>query len=148
MKFAWTEEQQMFQEALRSALSKECTAAQVRAAWAAEEGRSPGLWEKLVELGLVGMLVPESLGGLGMSALEVALSYLGEHPPEPDVEATAVGRALSELQDPASLVARIIACGLAGDPVEGEPHESNKMLLVNLTKAEKDEEKWEKADHA
>jgi alkylation response protein AidB-like acyl-CoA dehydrogenase len=57
-------------------------------------GRVPGLWDQLVEMGVVGMLAPESVGGLGMTMVDLIL-ILEETGrcalPEPIVETAAMG---------------------------------------------------------
>src|SRR5438105_7812379 len=52
MRFAFTEDQLAFRDAARDLLQKECPPHAVRAAWDNETGRVPGLWEKLVDMGL------------------------------------------------------------------------------------------------
>jgi len=94
MDFRFTEDQLDFQASLRKALEKECTAEQIRALWRTETGRSRERWAKLAELGLLGLLVPEPYGGLGMG--EVDLVLLLEETgraalPEPVLETAAVG---------------------------------------------------------
>lgn len=94
MDFRFTEDQVQLQASLRKALEKECTAEGLRALWDTETGRSRERWGKLAELGLLGLLVPEEHGGLGMS--EVDLVLLLEETgraalPEPVLETAAVG---------------------------------------------------------
>ena len=57
MRFAFTEDQEMFREAIAEMLTKECTHEAVEAAWSGETGRVPGLWDKLAEMGIVGLTV-------------------------------------------------------------------------------------------
>jgi alkylation response protein AidB-like acyl-CoA dehydrogenase len=94
MRFAFTDDQVVFRDAVRELLDKECTPAHVRAAWTNESGRVPGLWEKLVEMGVVGMLAPEADGGLGLTMVDLVL-ILEETGrcavPEPIVETAAYG---------------------------------------------------------
>jgi alkylation response protein AidB-like acyl-CoA dehydrogenase len=73
MRFAFTDDQLAFAGAVRDLLARECTADVVRDAWGREDGRVPGLWPKLAEMGVVGMLAPEGVGGLGMSELDLVL---------------------------------------------------------------------------
>jgi alkylation response protein AidB-like acyl-CoA dehydrogenase len=132
MRFAFTPDQLLFRDSLRAVLAKECTPAVVRAAWSREDGRAPGLWATLAELGVVGLTAPESSGGLGMGALDLALllEECGRVAlPEPIVETTAVAvPLLAELgrEDDLASVARgesVIAVGLedAGDYVTYAP---------------------------
>ncbi len=50
MHFDFSEDQLLFQRAVRDFLEKECTPARVRGLWATETGRSRSLWKKLAEL--------------------------------------------------------------------------------------------------
>jgi len=59
MRFGFTDDQVAFRDAVRDLLEQECTPAHVRTAWTNETGRIPGLWDKLVEMGVIGMLAPE-----------------------------------------------------------------------------------------
>ena len=94
MRFAFTEDQITFRDAVREFLDKECTPAHLRDAWTNETGRIPGLWEQLVDMGVVGMLAPEASGGLGLTMLDLVL-ILEETGrcalPEPIVETAAFG---------------------------------------------------------
>lgn len=94
MQFQFTEDQRGFQDSVRKFLDKACTPAHIRALWQTESGRSPELWSKLAEIGVLGLLVPEAYGGLGSS--EVDLVLLLEEAgraalPEPVTETAAVG---------------------------------------------------------
>jgi alkylation response protein AidB-like acyl-CoA dehydrogenase len=94
MRFAFTDDQLAFRDAVRDLLEKECTAAQVRDAWMNETGRVPGLWDQLVEMGIVGMLAPEAEGGLGLTFVDLVLilEETGRYAvPEPIVETAAAG---------------------------------------------------------
>jgi alkylation response protein AidB-like acyl-CoA dehydrogenase len=97
MHFDFSEDQLLTQRNVRSALEKECSPELVRRLWSTETGRSKDLWRALVDLGLIGALVPERLGGLGLD--EVDLVLLLEETgraalPEPIVETAAVGAGL------------------------------------------------------
>jgi alkylation response protein AidB-like acyl-CoA dehydrogenase len=94
MRFAFTDDQVAFRDAVRDLLEKECTAAHVRAAWTNDTGRVPGLWEQLRDMGVVGMLAPETDGGLGLTMVDLVLilEETGRHAvPEPIVETAAFG---------------------------------------------------------
>jgi alkylation response protein AidB-like acyl-CoA dehydrogenase len=94
MRFAFSREQTMFRDTARDVLCKHCPPGAVRAAWAEPSGRVPGLWQRLAEVGIVGLTVPEALGGLGLGELDLVL-VLEEAgraaAPEPLLETTAVG---------------------------------------------------------
>jgi alkylation response protein AidB-like acyl-CoA dehydrogenase len=73
MRFAFTDDQKLFAEGLRDLLAKECTPAQVRAAWDDGAGHDFTLWNHLGEMGVFGMLVPEAAGGLGGTEIDLVL---------------------------------------------------------------------------
>jgi len=73
MRFAFTDDQKLFAEGLRDLLAKECTPAHVRAAWDGGAGHDVALWDRLAEMGVFGMLVPEAAGGLGGTEVDLVL---------------------------------------------------------------------------
>ena len=94
MRFAFTDDQLAFRDAVRDLLEKECPPAVVRDAWTNADGRSGAAWDALGEMGVLGALVPEADGGLGLTELDVVL--LAEETgraalPEPFVEHVLVG---------------------------------------------------------
>ena len=102
MKFAFTDDQLAFRDAVRDLLDKECTPAHVRAAWTNATGRVPGLWEQLEAMGIVAMLAPESAGGLGLTMVDLVLilEETGRYAvPEPIVETAALGVPIVEHVD-------------------------------------------------
>ena len=67
MRFALSDDQAAFRDAVRELLAKECTPAVVRAAWDAPEGGlDRGVWQSLDAMGVLGLLVPEADGGMGL----------------------------------------------------------------------------------
>lgn len=128
MDFRFTDDQLNFRDSLRKALGKECTPEHVRALWGTDSGRSPDRWAKLAELGLLGLLVPEEHGGLGMN--EVDLVLLLEETgrvalPEPVVETAAVGGPL--LRD-THLAAQWLPKVAAGDAILTVGHPLNPFV--------------------
>ena len=73
MQFHFDEEKRLFQQSAREFFEGECTAERVRELWDGETGHSPELWNKLAELGLLGVLVPEDHGGLGLDETDFVL---------------------------------------------------------------------------
>ena len=93
MRFAFTDDQQLFADGLRDLLAKECTPAHVRAAWEEGTGHDAALWSRLGEMGVLGVLVPEEQGGFGGTDVDLVLllEELGKAAaPGPIVEHTAV----------------------------------------------------------
>ncbi len=116
MRFALTDDQLALRAALRELLHKECTPEALRLAWDSENGRIPGLWEHLAALGVTGLLVPESAGGLGLGDVDLAvvMEEAGRFAvPEP-LLGTIVGGSVTGVTD------QVVALGLEpGKLVEG-----------------------------
>jgi alkylation response protein AidB-like acyl-CoA dehydrogenase len=107
VRFSFTEDQLALRDAVRDLLAKECPPEVVRAAWPEPDadGQGPGagarstpeqlaaVWSHLAEMGVLGLLVPESNGGLGFDEVAAALvleetGYVAV--PHPVVEAVCV----------------------------------------------------------
>ena len=71
MRFAFTGDQLAFRDAVRDLLAKECTPETVRESWSS--GRTGRAWEALAEMGVLGMLAPESVDGLGLGTVDLVL---------------------------------------------------------------------------
>lgn len=92
MKFEFSEDQKLFQEAFSAVLSDKCDATVVRKVWETQN-RAEGLWEALAELGALGIQAPEEMGGLGFSEIELILlmEEAGRYAmPEPFLEHASV----------------------------------------------------------
>jgi alkylation response protein AidB-like acyl-CoA dehydrogenase len=93
MRFAFTDDQLAFRDAVRDLLARECPPAVVRRAWTNETGRSGAAWTYLGEMGVLGSLAPEPQGGLGLTLIDLVL-VLEESGyaalPDPIVEHAAV----------------------------------------------------------
>jgi alkylation response protein AidB-like acyl-CoA dehydrogenase len=104
MRFSFTDDQQLFRNAVRDLLAKECPPDEVRHAWTNHDGRRPELWATLGQMGVLGLPVAESYGGLGLSELDLVL-LLEETGrvalPDPIVDSVAVASPLlAELAPP------------------------------------------------
>jgi alkylation response protein AidB-like acyl-CoA dehydrogenase len=130
MRFALTDEQLAFAEAIRDLLTRECGPAALRAAWESDGGLIPGLWAKLAEMGVVGMLAPEGVGGLELGEVEltavlVEAGRAAAPAPLTDVAMVAVPaiRDHAQTDDAESILTRIcagtatIAVGLGGGQI-------------------------------
>ena len=78
MRFAFTADQIALADGVRAVLSDQCPPSVVRAVWddttdAASVRPAARLWRALADLGLIGALVPEEHGGLGLNELDVLL---------------------------------------------------------------------------
>lgn len=128
MRFAFTDDQLAFRDAVSDLLANECPPEVVRAAWPdgvdsagarkgegtrAEPERVERVWSTLAEMGVLGIAVSEDNGGLGMSELDWILiaeetGYAGL--PHPFVEtACVVAPLLDEIGDPHGVLGEMIA---------------------------------------
>lgn len=137
MRFAFTDEQLAFRDALADVLSKECPASVVRRAWTNADGPRGSAWAALGSMGVLGALVPEKQGGLGLTETDVVL--LAEETgrvalPEPFVEHVMVGAplvaGLADATADASAVVSGDALVTAGEPLA--PWAASADLVVVL----------------
>ncbi len=110
MEFTLDDAQQALQQTVRAMLAEQVPSSAVRQMVDDDRAMSDDLWDRMVELGWVGLLVPEAQGGAGMGLLEmmVVLEEMGRLPlPGPfyssAVLATLASRALG-LDDRLALV--------------------------------------------
>jgi alkylation response protein AidB-like acyl-CoA dehydrogenase len=75
MDLAFTEEQDLLRETIRSLLQKYSSPEIVRELEDTEPGYRLDLWEELGRQGLLGLTIPEGDGGSGMTALEQVILY-------------------------------------------------------------------------
>lgn len=140
MRFALTDEQIEFSEAVRGLLENTCTPDDVRSAWddavlagggnASGSGRVPAAWAALAEMGVLGIMAPETVGGLDMTDEDLAplLVEAGRFA-LPDPVAATAGVAVATLRAcaagpaaarAAELLAAIcegsVSCGVSFDP--------------------------------
>jgi len=74
MEFALTEEQRHFADSLRDLLRDHVTIEALRVHAETGDGFDADLWQRLTELGLPGLLVPERFGGSGLGVLDAAVA--------------------------------------------------------------------------
>lgn len=99
MHFAFTEHQLLFRDSVRALLTRECSPSVVRAAWDETAVGVVGPWASLAELGVLGGVLDERDGGLGLNDLDLVLvlEETGRAAlPGPIVEHTAVALRLLE----------------------------------------------------
>lgn len=132
MRFALSDEQIEFRDAVRGLLADTCTPDDVRAAWAdpvlagggpgGGNGTVPAAWSALGRMGVLGICVPEEHGGLAMTdedlvplLIEVGRSGL------PDPVSDTAGVAVGVLRDhaPVGLAAEWLPRIAAGEVVIG-----------------------------
>ena len=132
MRFSTTPEQELSRSALRELLRAQCTPSALRAAWTSDTGRIPGLWQRLAEIGLIGLLAPEAAGGAGLSEIELVLllEETGRAAlPEPVVEVAAVAVPLLAALPADERAARLLERTSAGDAAVAMAFEANPYVL-------------------
>ncbi len=73
MDYDLTEEQNILKESARRFLSERCPSNHVRAMAEDERGCTDDLWQKMAELGWMGLMIPEQYGGSGMDFLHLTV---------------------------------------------------------------------------
>jgi len=73
MDFALSEEQEMLRKSARDFLEQKCPKTLVREMESYEKGYPPALWQEMAGLGWMGLAFPESLGGSGMTLLDLCV---------------------------------------------------------------------------
>jgi len=73
MEFAITSDQRMIQESARAFLTDAASLERLRASLESEAGWDCDLWSGLGNLGFTGLMIPETYGGSGLGAVEMAL---------------------------------------------------------------------------
>lgn len=73
MDLSLNEEQQLLQDSARDFLRQECPTTHVRAMEEDALGYSPALWQKIVDLGWVGLMFPAQYGGSGYTFVELCV---------------------------------------------------------------------------
>jgi alkylation response protein AidB-like acyl-CoA dehydrogenase len=71
--FTFTQEQQMMAAAFRELLDDVCSPAELRRAAEEKNDESASRWRRIAELGLPGLLAPESCGGMGLTDIDFVL---------------------------------------------------------------------------
>ena len=74
MDFGLSDEQKLLEQTLRRLLADVAPPSRVREIMNGEAAHDPKLWAQLAELGVAGMLVPESQGGGGLALLDAAIA--------------------------------------------------------------------------
>jgi alkylation response protein AidB-like acyl-CoA dehydrogenase len=75
LNFALSDEQELLRKEARNFLDTECPKALVRKLESSDLGYSPELWQKMAELGWLGLIVPEEYGGVGGSLMDLAVLF-------------------------------------------------------------------------
>ncbi len=142
MNFTFSEEQQMVAGTVRELLAEASSGAALRQTLETTEKRSAARWRQLTELGIAGVLAPESAGGMGLAEQDLVLvaeecGYAGL--PEPIIEQAGVAvpmlAALADepgvgrwLEEAASGASRV-AIGHSINPFVADARDADVLLL-------------------
>ncbi|OIJ27352.1 acyl-CoA dehydrogenase family protein [Nocardioides luteus] len=110
MRFGRTPEQHAFSEALDDLLGAADVSSASRAWAAGDHSAGLKLWQRLAELGVTGLLVPEEHGGVGAGCADLAVAFerLGYHGvPGPWIESVAVAPQLLEGSDATTILSQV-----------------------------------------
>ena len=69
----FSEEQKLIKSSAKEFLEAEVPKDVVRELEESEEGYSPELWQKIAELGWIGLNIPEEYDGMGMNFLDLVI---------------------------------------------------------------------------
>ncbi len=126
MDFRFTEEQDMMAGVVRDLLGDLCQPQQLRALMQAGKAFDRDRWAALVDMGLLGILVPEAAGGLGLKAVDFiqiaeAAGYAAL--PEPLIEQAGV-----VLPALAALDSDLLARAMEGELTVALSHSANPFI--------------------
>jgi alkylation response protein AidB-like acyl-CoA dehydrogenase len=98
--FTFSAQQEDFRAAVRSTLGSEAPPAYVRAMIEDPVGVTPELWETMAGLGWLGVLVPESAGGLGLGLVDIVVlqEEMGKLPFPGPLASSAVAATLAAVR--------------------------------------------------
>jgi alkylation response protein AidB-like acyl-CoA dehydrogenase len=132
MDFTFTDEQKMMAAAFRELTDDLCSSAEIRAAFEGRKDESAARWSRIVEMGLPGLLAPESAGGLGLADPDFVL--IAEEAgraalPEPLVEHAGVAvPLLAELTETSSAAAELLPLAATGECQVAIAHRHNRFV--------------------
>jgi alkylation response protein AidB-like acyl-CoA dehydrogenase len=132
MDFTFTDEQKAMASAVRELLVDLCSPVALRKAYDGDAPARTGGWPSLVELGLPGMLAPESSGGLGLDDVDLVLvaEETGRAAlPEPIVDHAGVAvPLLAELAPRSERAQALLAGAASGECRVAVAHERNPYV--------------------
>ena len=142
MNFTFSDDQVMFRDSVRGLLERACSPEVLRELWQSETGRSAEMWRAVAELGLLGMMAPESAGGLAMNEVDLVLPLIETGRaafPGPIVECGAVAVPMLRDCGDVGLIERwlpavvggeaILTVGPASNPFVADAHVADLLLL-------------------
>ncbi len=144
MDFTFSTDQEDFRAAVRTALSAEAPSTYVRAMIEDPVGVTPALWDTMAELGWLGVLVPESAGGLGLGLVDVVVlqEEMGKLPFPGPLVSSAVAATLAAVRLGVDEVLADLAAGRRRGTVAVEEPGHGDPLRTVAARATRRGEQW------
>ena len=130
MNYELNEEQRIIKESANRFLAEACPTEFVREMMEDEKGFTPELWNKMAELGWMGLPFPEEVGGAGMSFFDLAVELKLD---QSKVTAVCLGRAEEgqvDVQELAELELRPEPAGVKQMRIETAADGSRTVVLT------------------
>jgi alkylation response protein AidB-like acyl-CoA dehydrogenase len=142
MDFTFSPDQDAFRDAVRNALAREAPSSYVRAMIDDPVGVTPELWRTMADLGWLGVLVPESAGGLGLGLVDLVVlqEELGKLPFPGPVASSAVAATLAAVHLGVDEVLLDLASGRRRGTVAVEEPGHGDPLRTVSARATRDED--------
>jgi alkylation response protein AidB-like acyl-CoA dehydrogenase len=142
--FTFSTEQEDFRAAVRNALAAEAPSTYVRAMIEDPVGVTPALWETMAQLGWLGVLVPESAGGLGLGLVDVVVlqEEMGKLPFPGPLASSAVAATLAAVRLGVDDVLADLAAGRRRATVAVEEPGYGDPLGTIAARAVRDGDEW------
>lgn len=144
MDFTFSAEQDDFRQAVRAALTDKATPQYVRAMVDDPVGVTGDMWSTMAELGWLGVLVPESAGGLGLGLVDVVVlqEELGRLPfPGPFVSSAVAATLAAVRLGIDEVLPDLASGGRRGTIAVEEPGHGDPLASVRAT-AKPDGDQW------
>jgi len=142
--FTFSTEQEDFRAAVRSTLASEAPSTYVREMIEDPVGVTPALWSKMADLGWLGVLVPESAGGLGLGMVDMVVlqEELGKLPfPGPFVSSAVAATLAAVRLGHSELLADLASGSRRGTVALEEPGFGDPLATVRAS-AKPDGDEW------
>jgi alkylation response protein AidB-like acyl-CoA dehydrogenase len=142
--FTFSTEQEDFRAAVRTTLSSEAPSAYVRAMIDDPVGVTPELWETMAGLGWLGVLVPESAGGLGLGLVDMVVlqEEMGKLPFPGPMASSAIAATLAAVRLGVDEVLGDLAAGRRRGTVAVEEPGHGDPLGTVRARAVRDGDEW------
>jgi alkylation response protein AidB-like acyl-CoA dehydrogenase len=134
--FTFSEEQEDFRRAVASTLASEASPTYVREMMEDPVGVTPALWSTMADLGWLGVLVPESAGGLGLGLVDLVVlqEELGRLPfPGPFLSSAVAATLASVRLGEEELLAGLASGRERGTVAVEEPGHGDPLGTVRAT---------------